>query len=163
MLMTDEGIKIIGSRTAKYPKSVVQAQLNELLGKEVWFRTSIKDVNSGIMISVKGMGHATIKTESGKITVHADNIYLTKEDLLGANYALFNARVDAYCKKICTVEDLVKFCYSHHTSKCGECSDYEARVAARKRAVELLGIDIDPEATAREKELKEDLEEPDED
>ena len=130
MLMTDEGIKIIGSRTAKYPKSVVQAQLNELLGK---------------------------------ITVHADNIYLTKEDLLGANYALFNARVDAYCKKICTVEDLVKFCYSHHTSKCGECSDYEARVAARKRAVELLGIDIDPEATAREKELKEDLEEPDED
>lgn len=160
--MTSEVTKIVGSRTARYPKSVVQAQLKELVGDEVWFRTSTKDVNSGIMICVKGMNHATIRTESGKITVHADNIYLTKEDLLGANYALFMSRVDAYCKKIRTVEDLVKFCYSHHTSKCGECSDYEARCAARKRAEELLGVEIDSEAAALEEELKKDLEELDE-
>lgn len=156
--MTGNGEQIIESRTARYPKSVVQAQLKELIGKEVWFRTSRDDVNSGIMKCVKGMGHATIQTESGaSVTVHADNIYMTKLDLLGANYKFFTAKVDAYCREINSVEDLVRFCYDHHVSKCKDHTDWEARSAARKRAMELMGIEIDPEAVEFEKDLQDDL------
>ena len=140
-------------------KSIIANDMKQLIGQTVWFRTSCEDINSGVLECVEGMDHAKIvitvdaNGKAGVRHVHANDIYMTKEDLLSANYERFTAKVNSYARKINDVTDLVKFCYDHFV-KC-ESIESEARIAARNRAMELLGVEIDSEAAAQEKEIEE--------
>lgn len=67
-------------------------QLKNLIGKEVWFRTTLNGLNSGILKSVEGGDHVAIslltvdgREQHGWRHVHANDIYLTEEDLISAN------------------------------------------------------------------------------
>ena len=141
-------------------KSVIANELNKLIGEEVWFRAAWNDVNSGILMCVKGGAHAQIKVTSngsincgGETCIHANDIFLTKDDLLGANYERYKSKVSAYCSEIKTVEDLVKFSYNHRIAEGDEC-DFEARDVVRKRAKELLGVEIDPVSAKMETDIE---------
>lgn len=137
------------------------AALDTLVGKEVWFRTQNNDINSGIVERVEGMGHACVNvTRVGSMRAmgtahpHANDIYLTKADLIGANYELFEARIQGYKKQMADQEGFVRFCYSILADiKSG--SSYEMKAAVRERAMELFGIEADPEAAALEKRMEE--------
>lgn len=135
-------------------KNATQNQLKELVGKTVWFRTTLNDTCSGIIDHVEGSGHAAIimltadgKEQHGWRHVHMNDIFLTKEDLLGANYEKFKKQVDSYCAQIRTVNELVQFCFDHKVAENGEHTDWAARSAAHKMGFEILGIDLDPEST----------------
>lgn len=132
-------------------KSITENKRTELIGKEVWFRTSYKDFNTGILQQVEGMGHAMIRVASDEpcltknIHVHVNDIFETKEDLIAANYERFRSKVGVYKQDIHTIEDLLKFCYIH--------TDYAAKSTMREMARELMDIEIDPDTTEIEKQL----------
>lgn len=146
--------------------------LRQHIAEEVWFRIPTGDVREwqgnnlchGILIYVGVTAH-DIKIyridphKQGYAYIPVEHIFLKKEELLADNYKRFTARVDNYAGQIKDVADLVKFCYSHHTSvfdldEHRELTDYDAQLAARKMAMELLGIEIDPEASKREAEIE---------
>lgn len=139
-------------------KSVVKGQLDKLVGKEVWFRSTLNDVNSGIIMCVKGEAHAQIWTTGRKHNItthaHANDIYETKDDLLAANHERFLSQISTYKREITDIVTLVKFCYDHPVAERGDQVDYAARAAARERAKELLGVEIDPVTAEMEKKLE---------
>lgn len=126
-----------------------------LLGRRIWYRCGYCDVNEGIAESLVGTDHVRVRCVGvegplqERRLVGRDDIFLTKEDLLGANYEGWKARLNAYEETIATVEDLVRFCFDHPVGKSGS-MDGMARLAARRRAKDLLGIEVDPEAAAEE-------------
>lgn len=83
-------------------KSITENQRTELIGKEVWFRTSNNDVNTGILLYPTGMGHAVISVASDKPShivtrqVHVNDIFETKENLSAANYERFRSKVGVH-------------------------------------------------------------------
>lgn len=50
-------------------------------------------------------------------------------------------KVDDYCAQMETVSDLVMFCYKNATFM-----EPEAKLAVRKQAKKLMGMDVDPES-----------------
>lgn len=146
-------------------KPVVANSLRELTGKEIWFRSSRCDVNSGIIKGVKGEAHAQViithtddHRDIGSIThVHANDIYLDKLDLLGANYERWQARISALCSQMPDAESIVKFCYMHNVGLCGDQTDWDARSAVRRQAKKLFGIEIDPDTAHMEEALGREL------
>lgn len=133
--------------------------VNELVGKEVWFRSKKSDFNGGILLGTAGGANVRVKvTEGGHRGAyaypHVKNIFLTKEDLISANHEIFLGKVDDYCDFIENEFDLIRFCYNHPVAECGDATDRAARAAVRKRAKELFGIEIDPGAAKLEEELR---------
>lgn len=149
-------------------KSAKVNALGSLIGKAVWFRTNDSNVNRGVVREVEDMGHARIEIinpinmEFPYRHVHANDIFMTREDLLSSNYEQSMKKIDSYCSDIKAVTDLVKFCYDKYVEATAgnvlDNSDWEVRMAARRMAMELLGVEIDPKAAAQAKELAADLE-----
>lgn len=121
---------------------------NIKVGQEVWFKDTYTDVNSGVVteictgeaegyVKIKGTGD-TFSTGGTKIK----NCYPTKQALLDALQAGWDAKVAAYKESIRTVGDLVRFCFEHNFSA-EEYTDWEARKAAQARAKELLGLELE--------------------
>lgn len=128
-----------------------------LLGRRIWYRCGHCDVNEGIAESLVGTDHVRVQCVGAegprqeRRLVSRDDIFLTKEDLIGANYVSWKAGLEAYERSIATVEDLVRFCFDHPVGKPDV--DATARLAARRRAKDLLGIEVDPEAAAAEAKI----------
>lgn len=143
-------------------KPVAANCLGDIIGKKIWFRSARCDFNSGIVRSVRGGGHAEIEicttsdhTQIGKITcIHANDIFLGKLDLIGANYERYKARIDEFCRQMPDAESIVRFCYGHNMGLCGDSTDWDARAAVRIQAKRIFGIEIDPDAAKAEEELK---------
>lgn len=135
---------------------------SELTGRTVWFRTNECDMNSGTVRHVEG-GDDLCIDYVGKRGVprvfHAyrDDVFLTKEDLISDNHRRFMAKVDACCRQMATVQDLVSFCYMHMAPRRDGETDYVAKAAIRKKAKELLGFEVDPQSAAQEKEWEKEV------
>ncbi len=147
-------------------RCVSQADLKELIGKDIWFRCSYCDINQGRVEQVLGTGHVRVNMIGAegltgmRRVAHANDIFLTKEDLMGANYERYKLKVESYGKEVTDIVSLVKFCYDHPVSKgSGDNLDMEARQVARMKAMELLGVEIDPEAAKLDAQIKEALSE----
>ena len=140
----------------------------QILGKHIWYRCKYCDINEGIAEALAGRDKVRVIcvgakgiTQERRIVDNAD-IFLTKEDLMGANYGRWTAQLEAYEKSITTVEDLVRFCFDHPVGK-SEDVDYTARLAARHRAKALLGIEVDEAAAVEEAKIQAILDEEGED
>lgn len=128
-------------------------QLMDLIGKTVWFRTSKCDVNTGRVEKIYDMRHVWVRTETGRKCIYENDIFLTKEDLLSANYAVFKHMVDEFKRNMEDIAATVTFCYDHMKQ-----DEHAARAAVRQKVRELLDIEVDPEAAELEKELETDWE-----
>lgn len=124
----------------------------EYASREIWFRTSWCDVNSGIIKSTAGMGHAWImithtddRAMIGLMTcVHINDIYLTKDELDEANQARFGMKVCEYQRQMPDPASFAVFCYTHDMGP-GKDADRAAREAARIQMKELFGINAGTE------------------
>lgn len=147
-------------------KSVAANSLNDFVGKEVWFRSSRCDVNSGIIQSVKGTAHVEVSItdtadhrDIGAIThVHANDIYVSKFDLLSANYEKWQAEIVKFCNQMPDAKSIVEFCYTHNVGLCGDETDLTARAAVRRQAKKLFNIELDPDAQHMEDLIKDMIE-----
>ena len=83
-------------------------------------------------------------TVNGGTVAHPMNcIFKTEEDGLAAFEAENEARVNEYCSRINTIEDLVRFAFDETVSLAEEYSNMNARNAYAKKAKELLGIELE--------------------
>lgn len=120
---------------------------NIRIGKEVWYKATWTDVNSGIVTEIcdgKEKGYVIVKGTNNTCDINRikiENCYPTEKDLLEALKAEWDKKINEYCKSIRTVEDLVRFCYSH-SFNAKEHTDWKAKKAAELRAKELLNIDL---------------------
>ena len=133
-------------------------KLDDLIGKEVWFWTTRSNLNKGIIVERKGMGHARIRIScsanfpEGVCIVHADNIYLDKLDLIRRNLKEINGFKKMYANDIRSVEELVKFCYRHIGYSVDNANEQVAiEQEVREKSMELLGIEVDPDRANSEK------------
>lgn len=118
------------------------------IGMEVWFENNWDTICSGKVtkfydeapeyVEIKGT-RETYGTMGAKIA----NCYLTKEELLAALQTQSNQRQAEYCAAIKDVNDLVRFMYENNVCCAEEYTNWDARRAAKTRAKELLGIDLD--------------------
>lgn len=121
---------------------------NIKIGQEVWFKATWTDVNSGIVTEIcegKTKGYVMLKgtrETTGTTGAKIKDCYPTKTELLDALRKEFDDKVKAYCESIKTIEDLVRFCYDHNMSA-EEYTDWEAAKAAKIRAKEMLGIELE--------------------
>lgn len=86
-------------------------------------------------------------TIPGETGCKIENVYLSEEECNNAIKAKEDAQKQEYLNSIKSVEDLVRFMYSHHVSTCGEYTDWCARSVVREKAKELLNIDLEEKHT----------------
>lgn len=124
------------------------------IGQEVWYRSTWRDVNSGIIEELKEVRRASgemepyviIKGTRDTIINHGayiKNCYATKEELLEALKAESEDTINKYCKQLNTVEDIIRFMYNENVARAEEYTDWDAREAVKKRVKELLNIDLE--------------------
>lgn len=98
-----------------------------------------------VMSSFVDGGNQFYKIESyslgGVFTALEDSIFSTHKEALDAANAVFNKEVKKYKSEIKTVSDLIKFPLNHCLDG-EEYTDYAAIEAYKKRASELLNINI---------------------
>lgn len=112
------------------------------IGDRVWWYDPYGTLRWGIIYDIKD-GHAAIHEEgkTGSQTgAPLDRCHATKDDCIRAETDRITAQTEAYQTSIKDVRDLVKFLFTHDVHS--EFRDYEAEVAARKRAKELLDLDV---------------------
>lgn len=114
------------------------------LGDVVWFDCG--HIECGTIIELfdnGGRSFARIRCKiiPGTTNILVDELYKTKSAVEQACRDKARRIEDYYRTKIHTVEDLVKFCFTHDVSEC-EYRDTQAYNVAREKAKELLGIEI---------------------
>ena len=77
----------------------------------------------------------------GTMDIPLNRLFETHEAAVAALKTADNAKKAEYKAEIKTVEDLVRFGFSHTVAVCEEYTDWNAREAYRERSWELLGLD----------------------
>ena len=114
------------------------------LGDVVWFDCG--HIECGTIIELFDNGGRSFarfrcKIIPGTTNILVDELYKTKSAVEQACRDKARRIEDYYRAKIHTIEDLVKFCFTHDVSEC-EYRDTQAYNVAREKAKELLGIEI---------------------
>jgi hypothetical protein len=119
------------------------------IGDHVWFNNMWVGPVSGVITAFEETDdhkeYAEIHWDDGGTSgaLLADGIYPDEESIIKANSIKNDKTVAAYKESIKDVSDLVRFMYNKAVCTAEEYTDWEARQAARERAKELLGIDLD--------------------
>lgn len=118
------------------------------IGQPVWFFDAYDTLHEGTIISnipldkTNGVPYLEIREgRYGVMNARTDSCFPSKQECLDAHRADFERQVSEYKAGISSVEDLIAFMYDNQLS--GELFDEAARAAARERAKELLGMDLD--------------------
>lgn len=73
-----------------------------------------------------------------------DQLFSTKEEVMSFTRNNRDKYIEGYKSEIKNVNDLIEFMYNHPICKnIGQYTDIDARFAAKEKAKELLGIDLD--------------------
>lgn len=122
-------------------------------GDHVWFEQTWAGPTSGTIIEIVHTKDRRTNEPETWARIHADNggdtgakidkIWATKDACLAALKAAEEATVSKYKASIKDVKDLIQFMYDNNVATAEEYTDWEARRAARERAKELLGINLD--------------------
>lgn len=116
------------------------------IGQEIWYQDTYGNIQSGEVIGFhEGIDYVKIRgtrSSHGSQGVKITHCYSTKDELITAMQVKSQERVSAFCGKIKTVNNLVRFMYDNTVSSAEEYTDWDARKAAAIRAKELLGIDL---------------------
>ena len=81
-------------------------------------------------------------TRYDKYSFLASKCYPTREAAKAAQDAESEKLSDKYRSQIKNAEDLVRFMYCHHVSRCEEYTDWNARAVAKEKAKEFFGLDL---------------------
>ncbi len=112
------------------------------IGEEVWYFDQYEVLRHGIITDI-GDGYAKTKEgQHGGASAGAklEHCYATKEECCKVKVEADEARKLKYRESVKTVEDLVKFLWTHDIHS--EYPDYEARDIAAEKAKE-FGIKLD--------------------
>lgn len=114
------------------------------LGDVVWFDCG--HIECGTIIELfdnNGKDFARIRCKIVPCTTNVlvEELYRTKSAVEQACRDKARRIEDLYKAQIHTVEDLIRFCFTHDVSEC-EYRDVQAYNIAREKARELLGIEI---------------------
>ena len=122
------------------------------IGDEVWFEMPYTDHMPMCGIIKQIDTHATTpmvdvkcKTMCITLPVFFHDVYPTREELIKAMDKKYNSIVNRYKASIQSIDDLIRFMYEHPVSYCEEYTDYDARRAAKERAFELCGVQLENE------------------
>lgn len=96
-----------------------------------------KEIKRGIIIDIYSDGY--VQTESAMVRLN--DVYTSKEECKVAN-SIRTSNSREYLSMINSVEDLIKFLYTHNVCDKMGYIDYEARSVAQIKAKELLGLDL---------------------
>lgn len=119
------------------------------IGKTAWFMDGIRGAVSGVVYGHDQEGCLRLKCEGGFVAlVPLEEAYDTMGECLAADYDRFRKDVEAKKADIGNMEGLLRFLYSMGDS-------HEERTAARERAKELAGVELDPERAAEEAYIQE--------
>lgn len=114
-------------------------------GEELYYiHAALDEVRSGkLLCTYPESDVLTITDTNGMdyIQLKVDCVFRFQEDAKSVLYKRHYETVQSYKDQIKSVEDLVRFMYSHQVSL-DEYTDYQARLAASIRAKELLGIEL---------------------
>lgn len=72
-----------------------------------------------------------------------DRVFSSEKECTHDYLARYEHKVKEYCKGIKSVSDLVSFMFDHCVVRAEEYTDWGAREAACRKAVELLGLELD--------------------
>lgn len=64
--------------------ALAASRLPDMVGEKIWFRATRPKVNTGVITKILGTGHVQITTDEGFRHAHANDIFLTRWDLLAA-------------------------------------------------------------------------------
>lgn len=111
------------------------------VGDTVWWFDAWGNLRWGIIYGIED-GHALIREEGkgAKTGAKLGDCWESKEACLRAEARRAKLQTKEYEESITDVESLVRFLFEHDVHS--EYKDYDAEAAARKRARELLGIEI---------------------
>ena len=117
------------------------------VGKEVWFKSTWVDINSGIVMDWKTGEDEYAKVAGTRDTygtqwVKAENCFKSKRVLLDSLKSHKDEKINTILSQLSTVEDLVRYMYNHTVSCAEEYTDWEAREAVAIAAKKLLGVDL---------------------
>lgn len=110
-------------------------------GDKVWWFDAWGNLRWGIIYGIKD-GHARIQEEGkgAKTGAKLDSCWESKEACLRAEARRAKLQTKEYEESITDVKSLVRFLFEYDVRS--EYKDYDAEAAAKKRAKELLGIEI---------------------
>lgn len=95
-----------------------------------------KKLKRGVVL---GVYNRYLQLDTG--TVMYEDVYYTKEDC-EKSMGIRTSNSKMYLSMINSVEDLIRFLYTHNVCDEQGCIDYEARSVAQIKAKELLGINL---------------------
>lgn len=113
------------------------------IGDKVWWFDSWGTLRWGIIYKIQDNMAAIYENgrKGANTGSRLDNCWPSKDGCLEAERQRAELQVAEYKESIRDVKDLVKFLFEHDVN--GEDRDYDARRAAKERAKELLGFDIE--------------------
>lgn len=119
---------------------------------EVWYTDSYGTMRSGVVEKSEKEHEGMLKIRGtrgnyGSHYVKEDACYDSESEAWGAYKAKQQERTNEYLSKLKTPEDLVRFMYDNQVSPAEEYTDEAARDAACIAAKNIMGIDLETEAT----------------
>lgn len=123
------------------------------IGDEIWFYQEYTGIVKATIIDFRKtmnyfkrdeeITYAYVETEDGMNTgVLLSDMHESKNACLKACEAKTEKIVKEYKDSIKDVNDLVRFMYNENVATAEEYTDWDARRAAKERALELLGIEL---------------------
>lgn len=123
--------------------------MERYIGKTAWFMDGMRGITNGVVYGYNQEDCLRLKCEGGFVAlVHRTMAYDTMEECLAADYTRFRKDVDGKKAGIGDMEGLLRFLY-------GMGDSHEEMTAARERAKELAGVELDPERAAEEAYIQE--------
>lgn len=116
------------------------------IGEIVWGFDSYENLQTGAVKKIQEVhsteGKKVYVTFGSGFTFPIERVYDTREECIRDYGIDSEERVSVYCAEITTVESLVAFMYSHCVACSEEYTDWAAREASRRKALELLGVEL---------------------
>lgn len=113
------------------------------INDEVWFFDKYGNLRSGKIVEEdKEEEFYTVQCMYIQQTVPIENCFSTVEKCMHSKEQAREQQITKYMKDINSVEDLVRFMYTHAISCAEEYTDWEARDTVKRKAIE-FGIDLE--------------------
>ena len=115
-------------------------------GEVVWGFDNYENLQTGAIKKIEEVntteGKKAYVTFGNGFVLPIERVYSTREECVRDYGIELENRILAYSSEIVTIEDLVAFMYSHCVACAEEYTDWAAREASRRKALELLGIEL---------------------
>lgn len=109
-------------------------------GDKVWFFDSYDNIWCGKIRYERG-DYFHVKCSAGAALIHKEDCFASKEDCVKAHFAEAEKQISEYMSTIHNPADLIKFMYNHVVCPAEEYTDWEAREAAKRKAME-FGVNL---------------------